>query len=80
MRRTLIQFDEPLYQQLRTLAFEKGVSFSSLVRDLLAKALGAGRRKKKMRIDQFKFIGAGRSKEGNIAENHDDYIAEDILK
>lgn len=82
MHRTLVQLDESLYEQLRTLAFEKGVSLSGLVRELLAKALGRKHRKKKLRIDQFKFIGMGRTKglPRDISEEHDKYLAEDFLK
>ena len=80
MHRTLVQLEESLYQQIRNLAYEKGVSLSAVVRELLAKALHGRTKKKKMRIDQFKFIGCGRSKEPLNAEDHDDYLAEDILK
>lgn len=80
MHRTLVQLEESLYQQIRDLAYEKGSSLSAVVRELLKKALHGRTKKKKMRIDQFKFIGAGRSKEGDIAENHDKYLAEDFLK
>lgn len=81
MHRTMLQLDEPLYGRLKNEAFEKGVSLSALVRELLSKALGlAGRRKKKMLISQFKFIGCGRSREKLDAEKHDEYLAEDFLK
>ncbi len=80
MHRTLVQLDESLYEQLRTLAFEKGISLSAIVRDLLARALGRTKRKKKLRIDQFKFIGCGHSKEQLNAEDHDKYLGEDFLK
>ena len=82
MHRTLVQLDESLYEQLRTLAFEKGISLSAIVRDLLGKALGRTKRKKKLRIDQFKFIGCGRTKglPKDISEEHDKYLAEDFLK
>ncbi len=80
MHRTLVQLEESLYQQLRNLAHERGVSISAIVRELLDKALGRTKKKKKMRIDQFKFIGMGRSKEPLNAEDHDEYLAEDYLK
>jgi predicted DNA-binding ribbon-helix-helix protein len=79
VHRTLVQLEESLYQQLRDLAHERGLSLSALVRELLNKALHGPAKKKKMKIDQFKFIGSGRSKEKNISERHDDYLAEDIL-
>ena len=80
MHRTLVQLDETLYQQLRTRAFEMGCSLSALVRDLLAKAMGQKAKKKKLQIDQFKFIGCGRSKGKDVSVEHDKYLAEDILK
>jgi predicted CopG family antitoxin len=82
MHRTLIQLDESLYEQLKELAHARRVSLSGVIRELLAKALGRGapKKKKKMLISQFKFIGSGRSKEHNIAERHDQYLADDILK
>lgn len=80
VHRTLIQLDETLYQQIRSLAYEKGVSFSAAVRDLLSKAFAKKGSKKKKRIESFKFIGSGRSKEPLNAEEHDKYLAEDFLK
>jgi len=82
MHRTLIQLDESLYEQLKELAHARRVSLAGVIRELLGKALGQvkPKKKKKMLISQFKFIGSGRSKEHNISEKHDDYLAEDILK
>ena len=81
MHRTLIQLDESLYEQLKELAHARRISLSGVIRELLAKALGGGaRKKKKMLIDQFTFIGSGRSSTPLTAEKHDDYLAEDILK
>lgn len=82
MHRTLIQLDEPLYEQLRCLAFEKGISLSATVRELLSKVIGRGRRRKKTKVSQLKFIGCGISKvlPKDISENHDKYLEEDYLK
>lgn len=80
MHRTLVQLEESLYQQIRDLAHERGMSLSAVVRELLGKALRIPAKKKKMKIDQFKFIGSGKSKEKDISERHDDYLAEDYLK
>ena len=79
MHRTLVQLDESLYQELKRRAFELGISLSALVRNLLSQVV-SGKKKKRMRIDQFKFIGMGRTKERDIAANHDKYLAEDFLK
>ena len=80
MHRTLVQLEEPLYQELKRRAFEMGISLSALVRNLLSRAVRGNEKKVRRRIDQFKFIGMGRSKERDIAVNHDKYLAEDYLK
>ncbi len=81
MHRTLIQLDESLYEQLKELAHARRISLAAVVRELLSKALGReAPKKKKMLISQFKFIGSGRSKEHDVSERHDEYLAEDILK
>ena len=53
MKRTLIQFDEDTYQKLRNRAFEQEKSISSVVRELVAKGLAPGKRKKFTRVEQF---------------------------
>ena len=79
MRRTLIQFDEDTYRQLRREAFRQERSLSSLVRELVATSLaGARRRERPTRISQFSSVGAGRSRQGRLApvsENHDEALA-----
>ena len=83
MRRTLIQFDEDTYHKLRRRAFEGKRSISSIVRELVAKGLEGGPRKKFTRVEQFSSVGAGRSKQGRLApvsERHDKALAEVILK
>jgi hypothetical protein len=82
MHRTLIQLDESLYEQLKELAHARRISLAGVIRELLAKALGHGapKKRKKLLISQFKFIGSGRSKEHDISERHDEYLAEDIQK
>ena len=83
MRRTLIQFDEDVYNVLRHRAFESRRSLSSIVRELVAKGLESGKRKKITRVDQLSSVSAGRSKQGRLApvsEKHDEAIALAILK
>ena len=79
MKRTLIQFDEDTYEELRRRAFEQGRSISSLTRELVAKGLKAGKTRKRItRVDQFSFIGAARSKQGHlspVSERHDEALA-----
>ena len=78
MKRTLIQFDEDTYQKLRNRAFEQEKSISSVVRELVAKGLAPGKRKKFTRVEQFLSVGAGRSKQGRlspVSERHDEALA-----
>lgn len=76
----MIQLEEPLYEMLKNRAFETRQSLSALIRQTLAKAFRVKPRKKKLRISQFKFIGMGHSGLRDVAERHDDYIAEAIYE
>ena len=79
MKRTLIQFDEDTYNKLRHRAFEQRRSISSVARELIAKGLEPGKHKKRRRVEQFSFIGAGRSRQGKlspVSEHHDEALAE----
>ena len=83
MKRTLIQFDADTYERLRRRAFEQGRSISSVRRELVAKGLNSGKRKMITRVDQFSFVGVGRSKQGRLApvsERHDEALAEAYKK
>lgn len=84
MRRTLIQFDEVTYRQLRERAFRQERSVSSLVREIVARELqSAGSRNKLGHISQFASVAAGRSKQGPLApvsERHDEALAEAFRK
>ena len=77
MRRTQIQLDERTYEILRRRAFEKGCSISSYVREVLAYSLGTAKGKPKPSVDDFSFIGAGRSRQGRlspVSERHDEAL------
>lgn len=79
MKRTQIQLDERTYETLRRRAFEKGCSFSALVRELLTHSLGTSRTKRRLTIKDFTFIGAGRSRQGRlspVSERHDEALEE----
>lgn len=78
MKRTQVQLDEATYELLRQKAFERGVSMSALLREVLREHLGA--RPTPRRIEDFSFIGSGRSEQGDLApvsERHDEALAED---
>ena len=77
MRRTQVQLDENTYEELRRQAHERGISMSALLRELLRERLGA--RHPARRLEDFTFIGSGRSKQGALApvsERHDEALAE----
>ena len=79
MKRTLIQFDEETYEALRRRAYEQGRSVSAVTRELVVKGLGLGKQKNSTRVDQFSFVGAGRSTQGRLApvsEQHDAALAD----
>ena len=79
MKRTLIQFDDETYVKLRQQAFEQGKSISALTRELVDKGLGARKRKKIAQVDDFSFVGSGKSKQGAqapVSEKHDLALAE----
>lgn len=79
MKRTLVQFDEETYRQLRQQAFRQERSISSVVRDMVTKGLeGEAVRKRPLRVSQFSSVRAGRSKQGRlspVSERHDEALA-----
>ena len=81
MRRIKVQLDETTYQALKRRAFERGVSMSALLRELLRKGLSISSMSRS--IDDFAFIGSDRSKQEYLApvsERHDEALAEDLAK
>ena len=83
MKRTQIQLDEGTYEALRRKAFERGCSISSYVREVLAYSLGIGAATQKRKLQDFRFIGAGKSRQGRLApvsEHHDEALAEALAE
>ena len=81
MRRTQIQLDEATYQALKRKAFERGISMSALLRELLREGLDISPMPRS--IENFGFIGSGRSRQGRFApvsERHDEALAEDLAQ
>jgi hypothetical protein len=81
MRRTQIQLDEATYQALKRKAFERGVSMSALLRELVRGQLIPARVPRS--LENFHFIGSGQSKQGRLApvsERHDEALAEDFAR
>jgi hypothetical protein len=79
MKRSLIQFDEETYQQLRQRAFQQERSISSLVREIVVKTLeGHAGRARPRHVSQFLSVASGRSQQGRlspISEKHDEALA-----
>ena len=79
MKRALIQMEEELYDQLRRKAFEEKKSISYLIRELVRKEISPPRRSRALSIKDFRFIGAGRSRQGSfqpVSERHDEALEE----
>jgi plasmid stability protein len=83
MKRTQIQLDERTHETLRRRAFQKGCSMSALVRELLAHSLKTGKAKTRPSIEDFAFIGVGRSRQGRlspVSERHDEALKEVLME
>jgi plasmid stability protein len=83
VKRTQIQLDEVTYAALRRRAFEEHRSLASVVRDVLATALGVGPRPVPRRAADFRFVGAGRSRQGALAPvstRHDEALARSLKR
>jgi plasmid stability protein len=84
MKRTLVQFDEETYRQLRHRAFSQERSVSALVREFVAQGLaGQAQRTRPILAAKFHSVRAGRSKQGRpsaVSEDHDEALAEAIDK
>ena len=79
MKATQVQLDEPTYRALKRKAFERGVSMSAFLRDLLRAEFNPVPAPR--RLESFRFIGSGRSEQGGLApisERHDEALAEDF--
>ena len=81
MIRTQIQLDEATYREIKMIAYEQGKSMSSVVREILQKELGESepkKKKKKLTMADFPWVGKYKAGKSDISERHDDYLAEDF--
>lgn len=84
MRRTQIQLDDATYEAVRRLAYERGRSMASVVRETLSEALGtAGPGQEPQRtIEDFTFVGMGVDshppEDVPVSVDHDKWFAEAI--
>ena len=77
MKRTQIQLDEQTYRKLRDDAHTQHTSIAALVRKALRAHLSL--HPKKRRLEEFSFIGSGRSEQGHlepVSERHDEALTE----
>ncbi len=75
MKRTQIQLDEQTYRKLRDEAHAQHTSIATLVRNALKDHLGA--HPKRRRLEDFTFVGSGRSRQGElkpVSERHDEAL------
>ena len=80
MIRTQIQLTEEQARALKAMAARERVSIAELVRRSLAPLLRSpGAPSDERRRRAIAFAGRFPSREGDIAENHDRYLAEDYL-
>lgn len=77
MKRLQIQLDDATYNALRRHAFEKHQSLAATVREVIGQALVAQPRKRKLRMEDFTFIGSFASGSPNrVSEEHDEILGE----
>ena len=77
MRRLQIQLDDATYEALRHRAFEGRQSLAATIRELLGHALTPQQRKRKLRLEDFTFIGSFASGSPNrVSEEHDEVLGE----
>jgi siderophore synthetase component len=81
MKRTQVQLDESAYRSLKRRAFERGVSMSAILRELLREEFAPAPSRRS--VESFQFIGSGQSDHGHlvpISARHDEALEEDFRK
>jgi len=83
MKRAQIQMDEEVYELLRNRAFKEKKSIAGVIREIVRKDISQSDRHRSSSAKDFRFIGAGRSKQGPlkpVSERHDEALAEVFKK
>ena len=83
MKRTQIQLDEEVYDLVRRRAFQEKKSIAGVIREIIRKEITPSDRFRSSSIKDFRFIAAGRSKQGilkPVSERHDEAIKEVFQK
>lgn len=81
MKRTQIQLEEPIFEALRQIAFQRKTSIAAVIREMI-KMRGPSQQKAKVRMEDLTFIDSGRSRgkgAGTISQRHDEEFANSIL-
>ena len=81
MIRTQIQLEESTWERLREIAFQRKTSVAAVIREMI-KVRVRPAQKTNLRMEDFTFIGSGRSAgkgSGTIAKRHDEEFADGIL-
>lgn len=78
--RTQVYLEERQYERLREEAFRQRLSLSELIRRLIEQALfggqsEAGLERSRLREKALGFVGKGHDPKGDVARNHDRYLA-----
>jgi len=79
MKRTQVQLDEETYQRLREEAYARHTSIAALIREAIRAHLGLVPKPKRRRLEDFTFVGSGRSEQGDlepVSERHDEALAQ----
>jgi len=83
MKRAQIQLEEETFELLRQRAFQEKKSIAGIIRELIHKEVSLPARQKSMSIKDFRFIGAGKSRQGYlkpVSERHDQALEEAFRK
>jgi hypothetical protein len=83
MKRAQIQLDEEVYELLRRRAFQEKKSIAGVIREIIKEEITPTRRSRSPSIKDFRFIAAGRSKQGTlkpVSERHDEALKEVFQK
>jgi predicted CopG family antitoxin len=83
MKRAQIQIDEEVYELLRNRAFKEKKSIAEVIREIVRKDISQSGRQRSSTSKDFRFIGAGRSKQGllkPVSERHDEALEEVFKK
>jgi len=82
MKRTQIQLDEEIYEMLRHRAFKEKKSIAGVIREIVKGDISESNHHSSS-VNDFAFIGAGRSKQGRlrpVSERHDEALEEAFRK